>query len=60
MSDFFFFSHLPDSVLFDNSYSYFKTKKIRYSVLMTTPLSEIEQTASAITITEEAAEATED
>ncbi|XP_029732332.1 SEC14-like protein 2 [Aedes albopictus] len=48
------------SVLFDNSYSYFKTKKIRYSVLMTTPLSEIEQTASAITITEEAAEATED
>lgn len=48
------------SVLFDNSYSYFKTKKIRYSVLMTTPLSEIEQTASAITVTEEAAEATED
>ncbi|XP_035908420.1 SEC14-like protein 2 [Anopheles stephensi] len=40
-------------VLFDNSYSYFKTKKIRYSVLMTAPLSDVEQTMAPIAITEE-------
>uniref|UniRef100_A0A8D7ZT69 SEC14-like protein 2 n=4 Tax=Culex pipiens TaxID=7175 RepID=A0A8D7ZT69_CULPI len=48
------------SVLFDNSYSYFKTKKIRYSVVMTTPLAEIEQAACeniAPLATEDAVEA---
>lgn len=38
-----------DTVLFDNSYSYFKSKKITYSVVMVeTPLVEIENSASKI------------
>ncbi|XP_055612040.1 SEC14-like protein 2 [Uranotaenia lowii] len=48
------------SVLFDNSYSYFKNKRIRYSVLLTTPLSEVEQTANSITVTEDPVPAAED
>lgn len=40
-------------MLFDNSYSYFKTKKIRYSVLMTAPLNDEEQTMAPIAVTEE-------
>ncbi|XP_055629131.1 SEC14-like protein 2 [Toxorhynchites rutilus septentrionalis] len=47
-------------VMFDNSYSYFKNKKIRYSVLLTTPLSEIEQAASSVSVTDEATVETED
>lgn len=34
--------------MFDNSYSYFKSKKITYSVVVTTPLTEIEKGASKI------------
>lgn len=38
-----------DTVCFDNSYSYFKNKKITYSVvMMKTPLDEIEKSASKI------------
>jgi len=37
-----------DTVVFDNSYSYFKSKKLTYSVVLTTPLEEIEQSASKI------------
>lgn len=40
---------LLDTVVFDNSYSYFKAKKITYSVVMVeTPLGEIEKGASKI------------
>jgi hypothetical protein len=48
----FYFFILADKVMFDNSYSYFKGKKIKYSVLMTTPLSEIEKAANDIAIDE--------
>lgn len=37
-----------DTVVFDNSYSYFKSKKITYSVVVTTPLTEIEHGANKI------------
>lgn len=37
-----------DTVVFDNSFSYFKSKKLTYSVVMTTPLGKIEQTANSI------------
>lgn len=50
--DFPFFLQLTfilDIVVFDNSYSYFKSKKITYSVvMMDTPISEIEKSASKI------------
>lgn len=39
---------LTDTVVFDNSYSYFKSKKLTYSVVVTTPLEEIEQSANKI------------
>lgn len=39
---------ISDTVVFDNSYSYFKSKKITYSVVTTTPLTEIEKSASKI------------
>lgn len=40
---------IVDTVVFDNSYSYFKAKKITYSVVMVeTPLVEIEKGASKI------------
>lgn len=39
---------LSDTVTFDNSYSYFKSKKLTYSVVTTTPLTEIEKSASKI------------
>lgn len=34
--------------MFDNSYSYFKSKKLTYSVVMTTPLTELEKSANRI------------
>lgn len=39
---------ISDCVTFDNSYSYFKSKKLTYSVVTTTPLTEIEKSASKI------------
>ena len=39
---------VSDTVLFDNSYSYFKSKKLIYSVVVTTPLDEVEKSASNI------------
>lgn len=41
-----------DTVLFDNSYSYFKNKKIRYFVNMENPVNieEIEKGADELTI----------
>lgn len=39
---------ISDTVVFDNSYSYFKSKKLTYSVVTTTPLTEIEESASKI------------
>lgn len=35
-------------MVFDNSYSYFKSKKLTYSVVVTTPLEEIEKSANKI------------
>lgn len=41
--------NILDTVVFDNSYSYFKAKKLTYSVVMVeTPLGEIEKGASKI------------
>lgn len=39
---------ISDTVVFDNSYSIFKSKKITYSVVLTSPLSEVEKSASQI------------
>lgn len=39
---------ISDTVVFDNSYSYFKSKKLTYSVVVTTPLEEIEKSANKI------------
>ncbi|XP_070492722.1 SEC14-like protein 4 [Chironomus tepperi] len=36
------------TVVFDNSYSYFKNKKLTYSVVVTRPLDEVEKSASKI------------
>lgn len=36
------------TVVFDNSYSYFKNKKLTYSVVITRPLEEVEKSASKI------------
>ena len=41
------------NVVFDNSYSYFKSKKLTYSVILTTPLSEIENEANEVVETGE-------
>lgn len=43
-----FSKYSADTVVFDNSYSYFKSKKITYSVVVTMPLTEIEKGASKI------------
>jgi hypothetical protein len=43
-----FSCEFSDTVVFDNSYSYFKSKKVTYSVVTTTPLNEIEDSASKI------------
>lgn len=41
---------LSDLVVFDNSYSYFKNKRIRYSVILTAPVSvdELEKGAAKL------------
>lgn len=36
------------TVVFDNSYSYFKNKRLTYSVVITRPLEEVEKSASKI------------
>ena len=40
------FVPLSDTVVFDNSYSYFKSKKLTYSVVITKPLDENEENAT--------------
>jgi hypothetical protein len=44
----FSFPAFTDTVLFDNSYSYFKSKKLTYSVVVTTPFQENEKSATKI------------
>lgn len=41
-------SNFKYTVVFDNSYSYFKNKKLTYSVVVTRPLDEVEKSASRI------------
>lgn len=45
-----YFDSLSDLVVFDNSYSYFKNKRIRYSVILTAPVSvdELEKGAAKL------------
>jgi hypothetical protein len=39
---------VSDTVVFDNSYSYFKSKKLTYSVVISMPLEQIEKSANKI------------
>ena len=43
-----FFVPFSDTVVFDNSYSYFKSKKLTYSVVITKPLDENEENSTQI------------